>query len=63
MVPLLVAVAILLVLTGVGSLNQATLGVGLVCLAAVAGILARIAQADRHVAERRRLIGRGLNAG
>ena len=55
MVPLLVIVVILLALSGVGSLTQATLSVGLICLDAVVGILARIAQADRHEAEARRL--------
>jgi hypothetical protein len=56
MVPLLVVIAILLALSGTGSLTQATLGVGMICLGAVVGILARIAQADRHEAEMRRLI-------
>lgn len=63
MVPLLVAIAILLAISGVGSLTQATLGVGLICLGAVVAILARISQAERHEAELRRLTAMRNSAG
>ena len=63
MVSLLVIIVILLALSGVGSLTQATLGVGLICLGAVVGILARIAQADRHESEARRVGRQSHSAG
>lgn len=42
---LLVIVAILLTLVGLTQVNQATLGVGVMALACLCGILARVAQA------------------
>jgi predicted benzoate:H+ symporter BenE len=53
----LVVIAVLLAVAGLMSLTKATLGVGLICLGAVAAILARIVQADRHEGEMRRLLG------
>jgi predicted benzoate:H+ symporter BenE len=63
MVGLLIVVAILLALSGAESLTQATLGVGMICLGAVVAIIARIAQADRHDAEVRRLLAARTTAG
>ena len=45
MAKLVGAVSLLLILAGLGSLTQATLGVGLLCLACWLGIMMRVSQA------------------
>lgn len=48
---IMILAALLLGAIGLNSLTQATIGVGLICLGAVAGILARIAQSGAQHAD------------
>lgn len=57
MTVLLVILAILIALGAAASLTQATVGVGLMALACLVAIFARLAQASGHHAELKRLIG------
>ncbi|MBI2846944.1 MAG: hypothetical protein HYX82_03585 [Chloroflexi bacterium] len=45
---ILVLIAIIVTVIGAASLNQATLGVGLIGIACLIGILARIVQASKE---------------
>lgn len=53
----LVLLAFLIVVFAALSVTQATLGVGLMALACLFAILARLVQAESHHAELKRLIG------
>ena len=53
---LLLIIAIALGLWGGSMLTQATVGVGVICLACLVGILARLLQADGHHAKLERLL-------
>ena len=57
MTVLLVVLALLIALAAAAYLTQATLGVGLMALACLLGILARLAQATVQHAELKRLLG------
>lgn len=60
MTALLVVLSVILVGVGVGSLSQATLGVGVICVGVAFGVWARINQAAEHrkADERRRSVER-----
>ena len=58
MFALLLALAIIAGIVGFFLLSQATMGVGVVALACLAGILARIAQAGAQHTEICRLLGK-----
>jgi hypothetical protein len=48
MAVLLRILAVLAGLVGLGSLSNATMGVGIICFGCLLGILARMAQAEEH---------------
>jgi hypothetical protein len=60
MYKLLIVLAIGLAVTGIFGLGQASIGVGILAIACLVGILARIAQAEAHQDEIKKLLQKVL---
>jgi len=56
MYKLLIVLAIGLAVTGIFGLGQASIGLGILVIACLVGILARIAQAETHQTEIKKLL-------